>query len=84
MDKQNNIAISNETANLLMALKSIETARNHYYLATEPLRGNLDDLTDNMTQEEHTAFDTARDLVEKGILDNIRTWANLTGRDNTI
>lgn len=84
MEQHNNIAISTETANLLMALKSIETARNHYYLATESLRGNLDDLTDNMTPEENTAFDTARDLVEKGILDNIRTWANLTGRENAI
>ena len=84
MDKQNNIAISTETANLLMALKSIETARNHYYLAMEAMRGNPDNLTDHMTQDEETAFDTVRDLVEKGIGDNIRTWAFSTGRDNTI
>lgn len=84
MNTQNNITISNETANLLMALKSIETARNHYYLATEALRGNPDDLTDNMTQDENTAFDTACSLVEKGILENIRTWAFSTGQDNAI
>lgn len=84
MDKQNNIVISNETANLLMALKNIETARNYYYLATEAMRGNPDDLTNHMSTDEETAFDTARCLVEKAIGDNIRTWAIQTGQNHAI
>ena len=84
MDKQNNIAISTETANLLMALKSIETARNHFYLATEAMRGTVEELTDHMTKEENTVFDTARDMIEKAIGDNIRTWAFSTGQNQAI
>lgn len=84
MDKKTNITIGPETANLLWALKSIESARNHYYLATEAMRGNPDNLTNHMTQDEETAFDTARDLVEKAIGDSIRTWANQTGQDYAI
>lgn len=84
MDKKTNIMIGPDTANLLWALKDIESARNHYYLATEALRGKVEDLTDHMSKEEHNAFDTARDLVEKAIGDNIRTWAFSTGQDYAI
>lgn len=84
MNKQNEIKIGPVTANLLRALKDIESARNHYYLAMEALSGDPDNLTDSMTPKEDSAFDTARDLVEKAIGDNIRTWANLTGPDNEV
>ncbi len=73
--KTQDITIGPITANLIMALRSIEQARNYYYLATEEMRGNVDNLTNHMTDEENTVFDNARDLVEKEIGDNIRTWA---------
>ena len=73
--KTQNITVGPVTANLIMALRSVEQARNFYYLATEEMRGNVDDLTDNMTDEEKSVFDKARDMVEKMIGDNIRTWA---------
>ena len=79
-----NITVGQVTANLIMALRSIEQARNYYYLATEEMRGNVEDLTDNMTVEEKTVFDNARDLVEKAIGDNIRTWAFSTDTSNEI
>lgn len=79
-----NITVGQVTANLIMALRSVEQARNFYYLATEEMRGNVADLTDNMTVEEKTVFDNARDLVEKLIGDNIRTWANNTDTSNEI
>ena len=79
-----NITVGQVTANLIMALRSIEQARNFYYLATEEMRGNVEDLTDNMTVEEKTVFDNARDLVEKAIGDNIRTWAFSTDTSNEI
>ena len=84
MAKENGIVIGTVTANLLWALKDIETARNHYYIATETMRGDPDNLTDNMTVEEKAVFDNARDLVEKMIGDNLRTWANSTGQDGVI
>lgn len=84
MDKKNEITVGPVTANLLRALKDIESARNYYYLATEALRGNPDNLTNHMTQDEELAFDTARGLVEKAIGDNLRTWANQTGQNCTI
>ena len=84
MAKENGIVVGTVTANLLWALKDIETARNHYYIATETMRGNPDNLTDNMTVEEKAVFDNARDLVEKMIGDNLRTWANSTGQDGVI
>ena len=65
MAKENGIVVGTVTANLLWALKDIETARNHYYIATETMRGDPDNLTDNMTVEEKAMFDNARDLVEK-------------------
>lgn len=79
-----NITVGPVTSNLIMALRSVEQARNYYYLATEEMRGNVEDLTDNMTDEEKAIFDNARDLVEKMIGDNIRTWANLTNTENVI
>ena len=84
MAKENGIVVGTVTANLLWALKDIETARNHYYIATETMRGDPDNLTDNMTVEEKAVFDNARDLVEKMIGDNLRTWANSTGEDGVI
>ncbi len=84
MAKENGIVVGTVTANLLWALKDIETARNHYYIATETMRGDPDNLTDNMTVEEKAVFDNARDLVEKMIGDNLRTWANSTGQDGVI
>lgn len=79
-----NITVGQVTANLIMALRSIEQARNFYYLATEEMRGDVEDLTDHMTVEEKTVFDNARDLVEKAIGDNIRTWAFSTDTSNEI
>lgn len=79
-----NITVGQVTANLIMALRSVEQARNFYYLATEEMRGNVEDLTDHMTVEEKTVFDNARDLVEKQIGDNIRTWAFSTDTSNEI
>ena len=84
MAKENGIVVGTVTANLLWALKDIETARNHYYIATETMRGDPDNLTDNMTVEEKAVFDNARDLVEKMTGDNLRTWANSTGQDGVI
>ena len=48
MDKKNEITVGPVTANLLRALKDIESARNYYYLATEALRGNPDNLTNQL------------------------------------
>ena len=79
-----NITVGQVTANLIMALRSVEQARNFYYLATEEMRGDVEDLTDHMTVEEKTVFDNARDLVEKAIGDNIRTWAFSTDTSNEI
>ena len=79
-----NITVGQVTANLIMALRSIEQARNFYYLATEEMRGDVEDLPDHMTVEEKTVFDNARDLVEKAIGDNIRTWAFSTDTSNEI
>ena len=79
-----NITVGQVTANLIMALKSIEQARNYYYLAAEEMRGKVEDLTDHMTDDEKSVFDNARDLVEKGIGDNIRTWAFSTNPGNEI
>lgn len=84
MTKENDLVIGPVTANLLWALKDIETARNHYYIATESMRGNPDNLTDNMTVEEKAMFDNARDMVEKMIGDNLRTWANSTGQNDIL
>lgn len=76
MNKENNLTVGPNTAKLLWALRSIETARNNYYLAMEELRGNVEDLTDHVTPEENTVFDNARDLIENKIGDAIRFWAN--------
>ena len=84
MSNENNITIGPVTANLLRALRSIEKARNYYYIAVEEMRGTPDNLTDHMTDEESAVFDNARDLVEKQIVDNIRTWAFSNGQDNEI
>ena len=40
MAKENGIVVGTVTANLLWALKDIETARDHYYIATETMRGD--------------------------------------------
>ena len=79
-----NITIGQVTANLIMALRSVEQARNYYYLATEETRGNVADLTNHLTPEEVNAFETASTLVEKMICDNIRLWANSTDTSNEI
>lgn len=71
-----NITISQITADLIMALRSIEESRNNYYLGTERMRGNVEECTDHMTDEENTAFDNTRNLIEKEIMDRIRFWAN--------
>ena len=76
MSNENNITIGPVTANLLRALRSIEKARNYYYLAVEEMTGT--------PVEESTVFDNVRDLVEKEIGDNIRTWAFSSGQDNEI
>ena len=70
-----NITVGPVTANLIMALRSIEQARNYYYLAIEAMRGNVEELTDHLTVEEKAIFNNATNLVEKEIGDNIRTWA---------
>ena len=46
-----NITIGQVTANLIMALRSVEQARNYYYLATEETRGSVEDLTNHLTPE---------------------------------
>ena len=79
-----NITIGQATANLIMALRSIEQARNYYYLATEETRGSVEDLTNHLAPEEETTFDTASILVEKRICDTIRLWANSTDTSNEI
>lgn len=84
MNTQNNISIGPATANLFQALRSIESARNYYYLATEEMRGNPNDLTNHMTPEENTVFDMAGEKVEKMILDNIRFWAISSDQNNEV
>jgi hypothetical protein len=42
------------------------------------------DTVKHMTDDEKAVFDNARDLVEKGIGDNIRTWAFSTNPGNEI
>lgn len=78
-----NITLGQGTANLVMALRSIEQAKNFYYLAMQEVRMK-DDTTDPLTEAERAVFDTASDLVEKGIGDNIRTWAFSTNPGNEI
>jgi hypothetical protein len=78
------ITVGPVTANLMMALRAIEQARNYYYLATEEMRGTGNNLTDHMTETENSVFDKARDLVEKEIGGNIRTWAFSTEPGNEI
>lgn len=84
MSKENEIKLGPTTTNLLMALRAIESARNYYYEATEATRGEIENLTDHLTQEENSAFDNLRELVEKEIGDNIRTWAFSNAVNNEI
>ena len=78
MSNENNIKVGKNTANLLLALRAIESARNYYWLAVEELRKDFADESEPMTQEEHATFDRVRDLVQKEINDNVLTWANVT------
>jgi hypothetical protein len=81
--KTQNITLGQGTANLVMALRSIEQAKNFYYLAMQEVRMK-NDTTDPLTEAERAVFDTVSDLVEKGIGDNIRTWAFSTNPGNEI
>ncbi len=81
--KTQNITLGQGTANLVMALRSLEQAKNFYFLAMQEVRGR-EDTTDPLTEAERAVFDTASDLVEKVIGDNIRTWAFSTNPGNEI
>lgn len=81
--KTQDITLGQGTANLVMALRSIEQAKNFYYLAMQEVRMK-DDTTDPLTEAERAVFDTASYLVEKGIGDKIRTWAFSTNPGNEI
>lgn len=85
--KTQNITLGQGTANLVMALRSLEQAKNFYFLAMQEVRGmgdNTEPFTDPLTEAEKAVFDTASNLVEKGIGDNIRTWAFSTNPGNEI
>ena len=77
MSNENNIKVGKNTANLLMALRAIESARNYYFLAMEETRGTAEE-SEPMTPEENANFDRVRDMVQKEIGDNVLMWANTT------
>lgn len=77
MSNENNIKVGTNTANLLMALRAIESARNYYFLAMEETRGTAEE-SEPMTPEENANFDRVRDMVQKEIDDNVLMWANTT------
>lgn len=72
-------AISPVTADLLAALRSYEMAVSNYYNAVSVLRSNNTDWPENgLTQEEQSAFDAGRALIEGQIRDRLLYWANTT------
>lgn len=76
--------LSQESINLLNAMRSVEAAKNYYYMATESWRGNLDQLTNHMTEDEEKTFDAAFDLIGQQLLSGIRTWAGMLDPNNPI
>ena len=71
-------SISPRMANLLNALRQLESARNSYYLASEALAG--EEYAARESEEAAPAFDSAGDIIEKQIIEDIRTWAFSPGQ----
>ena len=72
MSNENNFKIGPKTANLLMALRAVEAARENYYLAI------VNEDEHPLSESEEAAFDAAGSLIEKAICDNVRFWATST------
>ncbi len=70
MSKENNITIGPSTGKLIWALRSIEKARNDYYIAKA---GEDEDY--KMDPEQNDVFDKCGEMVEKEICERIRLWA---------
>ena len=61
------LKVSPETSSLLFSLKHIEAAKEHLF-----------DVIGELSDEQETAFETAAGVVEKQLIDNIRTWVMTT------
>ena len=61
-------------ANLLNALRSLEQARNYYFLATEQIRPTRDG--EVLTDQENDAFDAVADIIKRDFDERLTLWAS--------
>lgn len=73
---QQQIQVGPATAYLLNALRAVEDARNNYYLGIDAMGG--EEMAEAANKQVTPAFNAVRDIIEKEIADNIRTWAIMT------
>ena len=67
------LTVGASTENLLLALKSVENARTHYFAAFEAIGGER--YAGEMTDSAAAPFDTLRDLIVSEINANVQAWA---------
>ena len=76
------LTVGPSTENLLLALKSVEDARSHYYTAFEAVGG--ENFAGSMTDLAATVFDALRDLIAGEINANVMAWAESGNKERTI
>ena len=79
---QQRIQVGPATAYLLNALRAVENARENYYLGMDAMGG--DELAESANKQVTPAFEAVQDIIEKEIIDNIRTWAMMTNPSTEI
>lgn len=67
------LTVGASTENLLLALKSVENARTHYFAAFEAIGGER--YAGEMTDSAAAPFDALRDLIVSEINANVQAWA---------
>ena len=76
--EKNNPTIGPVSGHLLNALRSIEDARQSFYLAIDAIGG--ESMADQALAGCNDQFDAVRDIIEKELTDQFRDWATSNPR----
>lgn len=76
MSNTQQIQVGPATAYLLNALRAVEDARHNYYLGIDAIGG--EEMAEIANKQITPAINTVRNMIEKEISENIRTWAMMT------
>ncbi len=72
--ENNNPTIGPVSGHLLNALRSVEDARQSFYLAIDAIGG--ESMADQALAGCNDQFDAIRDTIEKELIDQVRDWAS--------